>query len=49
MEKYRIVIGTDSETREKGADFVCVIAVHRIRKGGRYFWSKIYDERNCSF
>ena len=43
--KYKIVIGTDSEVREKGIDFVCVIAVHRISRGGRYFWSRIYDER----
>lgn len=44
--KYKIVIGTDSETKEKGMEFVCVVAVHRIGKGGRYFWSRIYDERN---
>lgn len=43
--KYKIVIGTDSEVREKGIEFVCVVAVHRIRKGGRYFWLKIWDER----
>lgn len=43
--EYRIVIGTDSETREKGADFVYVIAVHRVGSGGRYFWSRINDER----
>lgn len=47
--KYRIIIGTDSEARKKGADFVCVIVVHRIGKGGRYFWSRIYDERNLDF
>ena len=44
--KYKIVIGTDSENRGKGADFVCVVAVHRIGKGGRYFWSRIFDERS---
>jgi predicted RNase H-related nuclease YkuK (DUF458 family) len=44
-EKYRIAIGTDSETRERGAEFVCVIAIHRVGKGGRYFWLKIFDER----
>ena len=43
--KYKIVIGTDSEVREKGVEFVCVVAVHRIGKGGRYFWSRIYEER----
>lgn len=44
--RYKIVIGTDSENRGKGADFVCVVAIHRIGKGGRYFWSRIFDERN---
>jgi len=43
--KYKIVVGTDSEVREGGAEFVCVVAIHRIGKGGRYFWLKIYDER----
>ena len=45
ISDYRIVIGTDSETREKGVDFVSVVAVHRIGKGGRYFWLRSYDER----
>lgn len=44
--RYKIVIGTDSENRGKGADFVCVVAIHRIGKGGRYFWSRIFDERS---
>lgn len=43
--RYKVVIGTDSEQKEKGADFVCVVAVHRIGRGGRYFWLRIYDQR----
>jgi len=43
--KYKIVVGTDSEIKEKGLEFVCVVAVHRIGKGGRYFWLRIYDAR----
>src|SRR4030042_5469477 len=43
--KYKIVVGTDSEVKEKGIEFVCVVAVHRIGRGGRYFWSRIYDKR----
>lgn len=43
--KYKIVVGTDSEVKEKGIEFVCVVAIHRIGKGGRYFWLKIYDAR----
>lgn len=44
--KYKIVIGTDSETREKGVEFVCVVAAHRIGRGGRYFWLRIHDDKN---
>lgn len=43
--KYKIVIGTDSETREKGNEFVCVVAIHRIGRGGRYFWARIYEDK----
>jgi hypothetical protein len=43
--EYRIVIGTDSETRENGLDLVCVLAVHKVGFGGRYFWSRINDKR----
>jgi len=45
QDKYKIVIGTDSEVREKETEFVCVVAIHRIRKGGRYFWAKIHDSK----
>ena len=44
--KYNIVIGTDSEKRDNGSEFVCVVAIHRVGKGGRYFWLKIFDDRN---
>lgn len=44
--KYNIVIGTDSDKREQEIEFVCVVAIHRIGKGGRYFWLKIFDNRN---
>jgi len=43
--KYKVVIGTDSEQRNKGTEFVCVVAIHRIGKGGRYFWLKIFDDK----
>lgn len=43
--RHRIVIGTDSQEREKGVDFVSVIAVHRVGRGGRYFWLRSYDEQ----
>lgn len=42
---YKIMIGTDSEVKEGGTEFVCVVAVHRKGKGGRYFWIKIWDTK----
>ena len=41
---YRLVIGTDSQTRringKSEIDFVSAIVVHRKGQGGRYFWRK---------
>ena len=41
---YRLVIGTDSQTRRTNGraeiNFVTAIVVHRIGKGARYFWKK---------
>jgi len=36
--RYKIIVGTDSENRNGGTDFVTAIIVHRIGKGGLYFW-----------
>jgi hypothetical protein len=41
---YRLVIGTDSQTKSTGGkpqiDFVTAVVVHRQGKGARYFWKK---------
>jgi len=41
---YRLVIGTDSQTRRSNGkseiDFVTAVIVHRIGRGARYFWRK---------
>jgi len=41
---YRLVIGTDSKTGKPDArkvlDFVTAVVIHRMGKGGRYFWHK---------
>ena len=61
--EYEIVVGTDSHapSGDKEIDFVSAIVVHRIGKGGRYFWKrvqidgiytlrdKIYKEATLSF
>lgn len=38
--KYKIIVGTDSEVRAKTGDFVTAIVVHRLGKGGIYFWQR---------
>lgn len=42
---YRLVIGTDSQTRSVNGhteiDFVTAIIVHRAGRGARYFWKKV--------
>ena len=39
--KYRIVIGSDSQPKEEGTfDFVTALVIHNIGKGGIYFWKR---------
>jgi predicted RNase H-related nuclease YkuK (DUF458 family) len=38
--KYKIIVGSDSQLKNKTADFVSVIAVHKVGKGGKYFWKR---------
>ncbi|MEK7192335.1 MAG: ribonuclease H-like YkuK family protein, partial [Patescibacteria group bacterium] len=43
--EYKITIGTDSlKASDNTADFVTAIVIHRVGKGGRYFWRRIEDE-----
>ncbi|HDM31898.1 MAG TPA: hypothetical protein ENG32_00835 [bacterium] len=46
-DHYNIVIGTDSETHNANYDeFVTAIVIHRVGKGGRYFWRKTLLRKN---
>lgn len=36
--RYKVIVGTDSENHNGAADFVTAVVVHRIGKGGIYFW-----------
>ena len=38
--KYSVIVGSDSEMKNGYAEFVSVVAVHRVGSGGRYFWTK---------
>ena len=42
--EYEIAIGTDSMTYDK-TKFVMAITVHRIGKGGIFFWKNFYEEK----
>lgn len=46
--KYRITIGTDSQSGQRGADFVTVVVIHRIGSGGRYFWQRLQEKRKLT-
>lgn len=37
---YELIIGTDSQTHQGMADYVSAIVIHRLGKGGRYFWQR---------
>lgn len=47
--RYKVVIGTDSQTRringEAEIDFVTAVVVHRVGRGGRYFWRKVKEKK----
>jgi predicted RNase H-related nuclease YkuK (DUF458 family) len=46
---YRLVIGSDSQERringEKIINYVSAVVVHRVGKGGRYFWQNGKKEK----
>ena len=42
-DKYRLIIGTDSQLRDSTC-FVTALIVHREGKGGRYFYTRRRDE-----
>lgn len=47
-EKYQIMIGTDSQASYNSTIFVTAIVVHRIDKGGIYFYEKTKENKTYS-
>lgn len=54
LSQYRLVIGSDSQERRingsKVANYITALVVHRVGKGGRYYWkngtrSKVHSLR----
>lgn len=49
---YRVIIGTDSQTKKNGEglelDFVTAVVVHRVGRGGRYFYIREKEQKYSS-
>ena len=44
--RYRLVIGTDSQTKNGGdIDFVTAYVIHRAGSGGIYFWKRTVEHK----
>ncbi len=41
--KYKLIIGTDSQTNAESTHFVTAIVAHRVGKGGRFFIKHEYQ------
>lgn len=41
--RYKLIIGTDSQYGEDSTCFVTAIIVHRLGKGGRYYYTRHWD------
>jgi len=38
--RYKVIVGTDSESKKGISDFVTAIIIYRVGKGGMYFWAR---------
>lgn len=47
MEKYKIIIGTDSANHGT-TDFVSAIVVYRVGHGGRFFWRSAEENKKIN-
>jgi len=46
--KYKIIVGTDSEARNSHVEFATAVVVHRLGKGGVYFWQRNTSQKTFS-
>lgn len=40
---YKLVLGTDSQTSRRGTTLVTALIIHRVGKGARFFFRRIYS------
>ncbi|MGC9529490.1 MAG: ribonuclease H-like YkuK family protein [Candidatus Bipolaricaulaceae bacterium] len=43
--EYQVIVGADSQAYHDAAEYVLAIVVHRVGKGGRYFWRRTRERR----
>lgn len=48
QEQFELLIGTDSSTSPHHLDLVSAIVLHKIGRGGRYFWTRKRERRTPS-
>jgi len=48
QEQFALLIGTDSSTYINHIDLVSAIVLHKIGRGGRYFWTRTRERRSPS-
>jgi len=47
-EQFELLIGTDSSTSTNHLELVSAIVLHKIGRGGRYFWTRKRERRTRS-
>lgn len=47
-EQFELLIGTDSSTSTNHLELVSAIVLHKIGRGGRYFWTRKRERRTSS-
>jgi len=47
-DHFEILIGTDSSISQRHVDYVSAIVLHKIGRGGRYFWTRSRERHTGS-
>ena len=46
--RYDLLVGTDSSVSGAHVDYVSAIVVHKVGKGGRYYWARKQEKKTFS-
>ena len=46
--RYELLVGTDSSVNGTHVDYVSAIVVHKVGKGGRYYWARKREKKTFS-